>query len=83
VRLAALDGLQPYVAADERVRDAVMQALMHDPNAKVRTEAINMLQPVDSDSSVRQAMRTVSTTDDNPYIRTVSAQVLEGSPDIQ
>jgi hypothetical protein len=28
-------------------------------------------------------MRTVSTTDDNPYIRTVSAQVLEGSPDIQ
>ena len=83
VRLAALDGLQPYVAADERVRDAVMQALMHDPNAKVRTEAINMLQPVDSDSSVRQAMRTVSTTDENPYIRTVSAQVLEGSPDIQ
>lgn len=83
VRLAALNGLQPYVAEDERVRDAVLQALMHDPAANVRTQAINMLQPVDSDSSVRQAMRTVSTTDENPYIRNTSMQVLEGSPDIQ
>ena len=83
VRLAALEGLQPYVAADERVRDAVLQALMHDKNANVRTQAINMLQPVDSDSSVRQAMRTVSTTDENPYIRNTSMQVLEGVAEIQ
>ena len=83
VRLAALDGLEPYVAADERVRDAVLQALMHDGSADVRTQAINMLQPVDSDSSVRQAMRTVSTTDANPYIRNTSMQVLEGSSGIQ
>ncbi len=83
VRLAALDGLEPYVAEDERVRDAVLQALMHDSSADVRAHAINMLQPVDSDSSVRQAMRTVSTTDNNPYIRNTSMQVLEGSPDIQ
>lgn len=83
VRLTALNGLEPYVAEDERVRDAVLQALMHDTNAQVRTQAIHMLQPVDSDSSVRQAMRTVSTTDANPNIRTVSMQVLEGSPDIQ
>jgi hypothetical protein len=83
VRLAALNGLEPYVAEDERVRDAVLQALMHDSNADVRTHAINMLQPVDSDSSVRQAMRTVSTTDENPYIRNTSMQVLQGTPDIQ
>jgi len=83
VRLAALEGLQPYVAADERVRDAVLQALMHDANANVRTQAINLLQPVDSDSSVRQAMRTVSTTDENPYIRNTSMQVLEGASGIQ
>jgi hypothetical protein len=61
----------------------VLHALMHDANANVRTRAINLLQPVDSDSSVRQAMRTVSTTDNNPYIRTVSMQALEGSADIQ
>ena len=83
VRLAALDGLEPYVSADERVRDAVLQALLHDSSADVRTHAINMLQPVDSDSSVRQAMRTVSTTDENPYIRNTSMQVLQGTPDIQ
>jgi len=83
VRLAALDGLQPYVAQDQKVRDAVLESLMHDSNANVRTRAINLLQPVDSDSSVRQVMRTVSTTDDNPYIRTVSNHVLAGSADIQ
>ncbi|HWB32891.1 MAG TPA: HEAT repeat domain-containing protein [Acidobacteriaceae bacterium] len=83
VRLAALNGLQPYISQDEQVRDAVLQALMHDASASVRTQAISVLEPVDSDSSVRQAMRTVSTTDENPYIRTVSTQVLEGAPDIQ
>jgi hypothetical protein len=83
VRLAALEGLQPYVAQDERVRDAVLATLMHDPNANVKIRAISLLQPVQSDSSVRQAMRTVSTTDENPYIRTVSTQLLQGSADIQ
>jgi hypothetical protein len=49
----------------------------------VRTRAISLLQPVESDSSVRQVMRTVSTTDDNPYIRTVSTHALAGTADIQ
>ena len=83
VRLAALEGLQPYVAEDQRVRDAVLEALMHDPSAGIRTRAINLLKPVESDSSVRQVMRTVSTTDDNPYIRTVSTHELAGTADIQ
>jgi HEAT repeats/Putative zinc-finger len=83
VRLAALEGLQPYVAEDQRVRDAVLDALAHDSNERVRTRAISLLQPVGSDSSVRQVMRTVSTTDENPYIRTVSNQLLQGSADIQ
>jgi hypothetical protein len=83
VRLAALEGLQPYVAQDQRVRDGVLDALAHDSNEHVRTRAISLLQPVGSDSSVRQVMRTVSTTDENPYIRTVSNQVLQGTADIQ
>jgi HEAT repeats/Putative zinc-finger len=83
VRLAALEGLQPYVAEDQHVRDAVLDALAHDSNERVRTRAVSLLQPVGSDSSVRQVMRTVSTTDQNPYIRTVSNQVLQGSADIQ
>ena len=83
VRLAALEGLQPYVTQDERVRDAVLAAVMHDNNSGVRVRAINMLAPVESDSSVRQVMRTVSTTDNNPYIRTVSTNALAGTADIQ
>jgi hypothetical protein len=83
VRLAALEGLQPYVAQDQRVRDAMLDALTRDPNERVRTRAISLLQPVQSDSSVRHVMRTVSTTDANPYIRTVSNQLLQGSADIQ
>jgi hypothetical protein len=83
VRLAALEGLQPYVAQDERVRDAMLEALMHDSSEHVRTRAISLLEPVESDSSVRQVMRTVSTTDDNPYIRTVSTHALQGTADIQ
>jgi len=83
VRLNALEGLQPYVAEDQRVRDAVLEALMHDANPDVRTRAISLLKPVESDSSVRNVMRTVSTTDVNPYIRTVSTQALAGTAAIQ
>ena len=83
IRMKALDGLQPYVAQDERVRDAVAQALLTDQSSAVRSRAITMLEPVQGDSSVRDVLRTVSTTDDNPYIRTVSTQALAGSSSIQ
>jgi len=83
VRLKALEGLQPYVAQDQSVRDALLEALMHDSNADVRIHAISMLEPVESDTSVRQVMRTVSTSDDNPYIRNVSTHALAGTADIQ
>jgi hypothetical protein len=82
-RLKALDGLQPYVAQDEQVRDVVAQTFMSDPNSTVRTRALSVLKPVMSDTSVRQALRTVSMTDDNPYIRTVSTEALRGTSSIQ
>jgi len=83
VRLKALEGLQPLVAEDDTVRDAVLQALLNDSSATVRTRAISLLEPVEADTSVRQALRTVSTTDDNPYIRTVSTQALAGTSSLQ
>jgi hypothetical protein len=83
VRLKALDGLQPYVSQDQQVRDAVAQTLLTDGSATVRTRAVAILQPVESDTSVRQVLRTVATTDENPYIRTVSTQALENSSSIQ
>jgi len=83
VRLKALAGLEPYVSEDQRVRDAVLETLMNDSSSNVRSAAIGLLQPVQSDSSVRQVLRTVSTQDENPYIRTASYQALQGAGDIQ
>ncbi|MGB0122917.1 MAG: zf-HC2 domain-containing protein [Silvibacterium sp.] len=83
VRLKALDGLQPYIGDDMRVRDAVLESLMNDSDAQIRAEAIGLLTPVEADSSVREVLQTVATQDDNPHIRTVSQQVLDSAPQIQ
>jgi HEAT repeats/Putative zinc-finger len=83
VRMTALEGLQGYIGQDSHVRDAVSEALLSDPDAGVRKVAIEMLGPVRSDSSVQQVLRTVSTQDANPYIRTASFQALQESADIQ
>jgi hypothetical protein len=83
VREKALHGLEPYVAEDVRVRDAILEALMNDGDPRIRTAAINILQPVEADTSVRQVLYSVSNTDRNPYIRTVSRKVLSNVPEIQ
>jgi hypothetical protein len=83
VRMTALEGLQRYVGQDQHVRDAVLEAVMHDPDAGIRKTAIGLLEPVQSDSSVRQVLRTVSTQDANPYIRTASYNALQNFADIQ
>jgi len=83
VRMKALEGLQPYVSNDSNVRDAVLETLMNDSNANVRSAAINLLQPVQADSSVREVMHTVSTQDQNPYIRNASRTYLQQVSDIQ
>jgi len=83
VRMKALDGLKPYVAEDTNVRNVVLHALLKDSDSNVRMKAVDLLQPVDSDSSVRQALHNVADTDQNPYLRTVSRQMLNGLPEIQ
>ena len=83
VRMTALEGLQRFVGQDQHVRDAVLEAVMHDSDAQVRKTAIGLLEPVQSDSSVRQVLRTVSTQDANPFIRTASYNALQGSANIQ
>ena len=83
VRQKALEGLEPYVAQDVRVRDAVLEALMNDSDARIRTAAINILLPVEGDTSVRQVLHTVANSDHNPEIRTVSRLALSRVPEIQ
>ena len=83
VREKALEGLEPYVAEDVRVRNAVLEALLNDNDPRIRTESINILEPVEADTSVRQVLYSVSTSDDNPQIRNVSREVLSRVPEIQ
>jgi anti-sigma factor RsiW len=83
VREKALQGLEPYVSEDMRVRDAVLEALIYDTDPRIRTEAISILQPVEADTSVRQVLSSVATSDHNPHIRTVSREVLNRAPVIQ
>lgn len=83
VRLKALGGLERYIDKDRRVRDAVLEAMLHDKSANVRSNAVDMIGPVQSDSGVRQVLRTVSTKDDNPYIRNASYEALQGTAGIE
>jgi anti-sigma factor RsiW len=83
VREKALQGLEPYVSLDIRVRDAVLEALLNDNDPRIRTAAINVLEPVEADTSVRQVLSTVANSDQNPHIRTVSREVLSRAQEIQ
>lgn len=83
VRAKALEGLQPYVAEDMRVRDSVLEAVLYDSDPRIRTAAINILEPVEADTSVRQVLSTVATSDNNPHIRNASREVLSRAPVIQ
>jgi hypothetical protein len=83
VRQKALEGLAHYVAEDLRVRDAVLEALLNDPDPRIRTDAVKILEPVEADTSVRQVLHTVANSDHNPQLRTVSREVLSRVPAIQ
>lgn len=83
VRSKALVGLEPYIAIDTRVRDAILEALLKDPDPGIRSQAIGLLTPVEADSSVRDVLQTVAAQDVNPHIRNVSRQYLEQVSQIQ
>ena len=83
VRQKALSGLQPFVGEDMQVRNAVLETLMNDPDAHLRSAAISMLQPVEADTSVRQVLSTVALSDQNPTIRNASRVVLRRVSEIQ
>jgi hypothetical protein len=66
-----------------QVRDAVLEALMNDPEARIRSAAISMLEPVEADTSVRQVLSTVAASDENSHIRSASRVVLRRVSEIQ
>jgi hypothetical protein len=61
----------------------VLNAVLHDECPGVRTQAIQMLTPLESDGSVRDVLHTVANDDHNPYIRNVSQEALATAPEMQ
>jgi hypothetical protein len=82
VRLKTLDGLSKYVKEDIRVRNAVLDALLNDSNLGVRSRALQALEPVRADSSVRMALQQLAKEDPSAYIRTESQRELSSMPTI-
>jgi hypothetical protein len=58
----------------------VVEALMHDSNAGVRSEAITLLEPVRADMSVREALQVLAQHDKDQYIRSESQRYLDSTP---
>jgi len=83
VRLKALNGLSPYIAQDTGVRDAVLETLLNDSEPRIRSQAVAILVPVEGDTSVRQVLSTVASSDQNLLIRTASRKVLRQVSEIQ
>ncbi len=82
VRMKTLDGLSKYVKQDIRVRNAVLEALLNDSNLGVRSGALQALEPVRADSSVRMALQQLAKEDPSAYIRTESQRELSSMPNI-
>jgi len=66
---------------DTEVRDALLGALDHDPNAGVRLKALDKLKPLAGDPGVRKTLAHVLETDDNAAVRMQIVDLLVTRPD--
>ena len=82
LRRKALDGLEPFIAEDTHVRDAVLEAVTNDASPEVRAQAVQMLSPVEADSAVRQVLHNASMTDHDPQVRSMSRTMSQEALDV-
>jgi HEAT repeat protein len=68
VRLQSIDALRP-AADDPQVREAMSEALRHDPNPAVRLRAIEALRDAGSGADVQSAILGALSDDDNSGVR--------------
>jgi hypothetical protein len=64
------------------VRDTILESLVNDSNAGVRTQALNLLSSVRADSSVRSVLQSLAQNDKNVYIRSQAARMVAQTPEI-
>ena len=82
VRLKTLEALGLYVKDDVTIRDAVVESLLHDGNPGVRSLALQTLQPVKADGTVRMALQFLSEKDKDAAIRRQTRAMLATLPEI-
>lgn len=82
VRLEVLNGLGGFVHDDVHVRDALIEALFHDANPGVRAKALELLNPVRKDTSVREALKMLAQNDKDNFIRSECQRVLANTPNL-
>ncbi len=82
VRLEVLNGLGGFVHQDEHVRDALVEALIHDTNPGVRAKALELLNQVSKDTSVREALKMVAQSDKDDFIRSECRRILANTPNL-
>jgi hypothetical protein len=68
VRVESVDILKSS-AGSSQVRDALLNALAHDPIASVRLKALEGLKPISTDPEVRKTLSQALMTDDNAAVR--------------
>jgi hypothetical protein len=64
----SVDLLKERTGSSE-VRDALLNAVAHDPNDGVRLKALEGLKPLASDATVRKTLSQVLLSDANPAVR--------------
>jgi hypothetical protein len=74
IRVDSVEMLNGERGAD--VRDALLYAVRHDPNAGVRLKALQSLRPFADDPATRESLAYVLKNDDSPAIRTQAIDVL-------
>jgi hypothetical protein len=81
VRLSAINAIEVYSdnLEDVELKQALIQALISDPNAGVRKQALNVLQKLPFDDKIKKACLEVLKDDTNPGLRVAAMNTLTAS----
>lgn len=76
LRGESMDILKARTGSSSEVREALLQAVEHDPNPGVRLKAMEALNAFGADTAVRAALARVLLNDENPGVRTQAVDLL-------
>ncbi len=81
VRMESMDLLKAQSVSSREVREALIGALIHDPDETIRLKAFEGLKQSGSDAGTRKAMLYALTADQNSGLRVQAIDMLTGQQD--